>query len=206
MKSYSAEIEAQLAAKKLNRRRAIRFDLPSGSYGFITGYRGSLTVEGVLYVGSGGLIDIEDSDGKITGEADEVTVTLASHRRINGELVKLFDPHLLASIEDEVWFMRPAVVQRFWFGPGRQLEDIEQMQLRQIFSVEHLGGRDGKRIMARLMTPAAMAKVFEAKRNGPDLQKLIDPDDTSYADIIAAASETIYWGRKDPAATKTKSR
>lgn len=120
MKSYSAEIEAQLAAGRLHRRLAIQFDLPSGSYGFITGFRGSITYNDVLYVGSGGLIDIDIPEARMSAEASELTVSLASHRKINGEIVQLFDPHLLDSIEAEVWFMRPAVVQRFWFDAGRR--------------------------------------------------------------------------------------
>ena len=147
MKSYSASIEAQLAAGRLRRRLAIRFDLPSGSYGFITGFRGSITVGDVLYVGSGGLIEVRQPEAKITAEAAEVVVSLASHRRVNGEMVELFDPHLLDSIEDEVWFMRTALIQRFWFDAGRKLEDVEQLQIRQIFSVEHKRSREGRRIV-----------------------------------------------------------
>lgn len=204
MKSYSASIEAQLAAGRLRRRLAVRFELPSGNYGFITGYRGNITVGGTLYVGSGGLIDIETPEAKMSNEASEVVVSLASHRRINGQLVQLFDPHLLDSIEDEAWFMRPAVIERFWFSAGRQLEDVEQMELRQIFSIEHKRSRDGRRIEGRLMAPSAFAKVFEAKANGPDLQAAIDPADTSYDDILTALTDPIYWGREAPKPSKTK--
>ena len=204
MKSYSASIEAQLAAGRLRRRLAIRFDLPSGSYGFITGFRGSITVGDVLYVGSGGLIEVRQPEAKITAEAAEVVVSLASHRRVNGEMVELFDPHLLDSIEDEVWFMRTALIQRFWFDAGRKLEDVEQLQIRQIFSVEHKRSREGRRIEARLMAPSAFAKVFEAKANGPDLQRLIDPADTSYDDILTALTDPIYWGRQAPKPSNTK--
>lgn len=204
MKSYSASIEAQLASGRLSRRRAIRFDLPSGSYGFIAGFRGSLTVGDTLYVGSGGLIGIDQPEAKVSAEAAEVTVSLASHRRINGELVELFDPHLLDSIEAEAWFMRPAVIERFWFDPGRRLEDVEQMQLRQIFSIEHKRTREGRRIEGRLMAPSAFAKVFEAKVNGPDLQRMIDGSDTSYDDILTTLVEPIYWGREAPKPPKDK--
>ena len=204
MKNYSAEIEAQLAAGRLRRRLAVRFDLPSGQYGFITGFRGNITHEGTLYVGSGGLIEITQPEAKMSAEATEVTVSLASHRRINGEVVQLFEPHLLDTIEDEVWFMQPAVVQRFWFNAGRQLEDVEQLHLRAIFSIEHKKARTGRRIEGRLMAPSAFAKVFEAKPNGPDLQKQIDPTDTSYDDILTAISDPIYWGREDPKAKSGK--
>lgn len=199
MKSYSAEIEAQLASRLMRRRLAIRFDLPSGSYGFIRGYSGKLTVGGVDYVGSGGLINIELPDASISAAGDEIVVSLASHKLVNGELVQLFDPHLLASIEAEVWFLRPAIIYRFWFDAGRGLEDVEQLHIRQIFSIEHKRSkRGGRRVEGRLLTPAALAKIYEAKRNGPELQHEIDPDDTSYDDIAAAASDPIYWGRRAP--------
>lgn len=203
MKSYSAEIEAQLAIGRMFRRVAVRFDLPSGSYGFITGFRGNLTYEGVLYVGSGGLIEIDQPDADLSGEAGEVTVSLASHRKINGQLVELFDPHLLASIESEAWYLRPAVLQRFWFDQNRALEDVEQLQVRRIYAIEHRRSKAGRRIVGTLMAQSAFAKVYEAKTNGPDLQKRIDPDDTSYDDILTALTDPIYWGRDAPKAKKT---
>jgi hypothetical protein len=206
MRSYSPAIEAQLASRRLRRRLAVRFDLPSGSYGFITGFRGSLTYAGVAYVGSGGLIEIDQPEAAQTAEASEITVSLASHRRINGETVQLFDPHLLNSIEDEVWFMRPAVIQRFWFNAARQLEDVEQMHLRQIFSVEHKRSGEGRRVIARLMAPSAFAKVFEAKRNGPDLQRLIDATDTGWDDALTTLVDPIYWGRAAPKANGGKGK
>jgi hypothetical protein len=198
VKSHSAEVEAQLASGRLRRRLAVRFDLPSGRYGFITGYRGNISYGETLYVGSGGLIEVSQPEAKMSAEATEVTVSLASHRRINGEIVQVFEPHLLDTIEDEVWFMQPAVVQRFWFNAGRQLVDVEQLHLRAIFSIEHKKARTGRRIEGRLMAPSAFAKVFEAKPNGPDLQKQVDATDTSYDDILTALTDAIYWGREDP--------
>jgi hypothetical protein len=205
MKSYSAPIEAQLASGRLRRRLAVRFDLPSGSYGFVTGLRGNLTMNDVLYVGSGGLIDLQLPEAKMSAEAVEVGVSLASHRRINGEVVQLFDPHVLASIEAEQWFMQPAVVQRFWFNAARQIEDVEQLHQLMIFSIEHRkNARVGARVEGKLMAPSAFAKVFEAKPNGPDLQRQIDPDDTAYDDILTTLSDPIYWGREAPKPGKTK--
>ena len=205
MKTYSAPIEAQLAAGRLRRRLAVRFDLPSGQYGFITGFRGSITVGDVLYVGSGGLIDMDLPEAKMAAEEVEVTISLASHRKVNGELVQLFDPFVLASIEAEVWFMQPAVVQRFWFNAARQLEDVEQLHQLKIFSIEHTkSASKGARVEGVLKAPSAFAKVFEAKPNGPDLQRQIDPDDTSYDDILTALTDPIYWGRKAPKAASTR--
>ena len=199
MKSYSAPIEAQLAAGRLRRRLAVRFDLPSGQYGFISGLRGSLVVGEVLYVGSGGLIGIELPEAKMSAEAVEVSVSLASHRRIGGELVQLFDPFVLASIEAEAWFMKPAIVQRFWFNAARQLVEVEQLHQLMIFSIEHKKTRSaGARVEGMLKAPSAFAKVFESKPNGPDLQQQIDPTDTSYDDILTTLTDPIYWGREAP--------
>lgn len=205
MKSYSAPIEAQLAAGRLYRRLAVRLDLPSGSYGFVTGLRGSITVGDVLYVGSGGLIDIGMPEAKLSAEAVEASVSLASHRRINGELVQLFEPHVLASIEAEAWFMQPAVVQRFWFSRGRVLQEVEQLYQLAIFDIEHtISANGGAQVKGTLKAPSAFAKVFEAKPNGPDLQRQIDPADTSYDDILTALSDPIYWGRAAPKAGNSK--
>lgn len=199
MKSYGAEVEAQLAAGKIYRRLAIRFDLPSGSYGFVMGMAGQVTVEGVLYVGSGGLIDLQLPENGIADQERPITVSLASHRKINGEWQQLFEPHLLDTIEDEVWYLKPAVIYRFWLSPGRSLQDVEQLYLRQIYNVEHRKTRNGRRVEAILQSPGATAKVKEGKRNGPELQREIDATDTGLDDAISTGTEPIYWGQRAPA-------
>lgn len=199
MKSYSAEVEAQLVAGKIRRRLAIRFDLPSGSYGFVMGMAGSVTVGDVLYVGSGGLITLDLPEAGVSDQERPITVSLASHRKINGQTVQLFDPHLLDTIEDEVWYLRPAVIYRFWLSEGRALQDVEQLHLRQIYSIEHTRTRNGRRVEAVLQTPGALAKVREGKRNGPELQRDIDPTDTGLDDAITTGSDPIYWGQRAPA-------
>jgi hypothetical protein len=198
VKTFSAPVTAQIAAGKISWRVAIKFILPSGSYGFITGYRGQVTVSSVLYVGSGGLIEVSDPDADVTGEARDLTVQLASHKIINGSLVQLFDPHVLASIESQAWFRAPAVIYRMWIGANREVIDAEQLHVRQIFSIEHRGGKSGRRIVGTLSTPAAFARMVEAKKNGPDLQKQIDATDTGYNDVLEAMRDPVYWGRATP--------
>lgn len=203
MKAYSDDVAAQYAAGRINTRLAVRFDLPSGRYGFVTGTRGNLEYGGALYVGSGGLIAINVGDEAVSAEADEVTVDLASHQIINGKVQQLFAPHLLVSIEAEVWYLQTAVLSRFHFDDARRLIDVEQIDIRKIWDVRHTRtANGGRRITAVLRTPAALAKVVEAKRNGPDLQAQIDAADTGYRDILTALSDPIYWGRSAPKAKK----
>jgi hypothetical protein len=207
VKTFSAEVASQYAARRINKRLAIRFDLPSGSYGFVTGTRGSIVHEGVLYVGSGGLIKVSLADEAIAGAADETTVELASHRIVNGQVQQLFDPHVLDTIEHEIWYLQPALIFRFDFDSNRRLIDVERIDVRQIWDIQHLrSSSGGRRVRAILKSPGALAKVVEAKRNGPDLQKIIDAADTGYRDILSTMSEPIYWGRKPPKTIKTKKR
>jgi hypothetical protein len=72
------------------------------------------------------------------------------------------------------------------------------MYVRQIFTIEHLKSRDGRRVRAKLSTAAAFARISEAKVSGPDLQKQIDPSDDGFRDVVATVSDTIYWGRQPP--------
>lgn len=198
MKTFSAPVIAQIDAGKINWRVAIKFVLPSGSYGFITGYRGQVTVGGVLYVGSGGLIEVGRPDADLTGEESPLTVQLASHKIVNGSMVQLFDPHVLVSIENETWFRQTAIIYRMWIGSNREVIDAEQLHVRQVFSIEHRKSKAGRRIVGTLATPAAFARIVEAKKNGPDLQKQIDPTDTGYNDVLEAMRDPVYWGRATP--------
>jgi hypothetical protein len=175
-------------------RAAIRLDLPSGQYGFVAGVRGNIEWNGVTYIGSGGVIDIESPDENVNLAAVDLTLTLASHRRINNTWHQLFEPGLLSSIEDEIWFRRPAIIYLFKFDSDRRLVAVDQLFRREIYKIEHLRGKVGRRIKATLSTPAALAKVVEGKTRGPELQRLIDPTDRGYDHIARIATDPIIWG------------
>lgn len=175
-------------------RAAILFDFPSGRYGFIAGVRGNLTIDGQLFVGSGAVIDIENPEASIDLANADLTITLASHRRVNGGWQQLFDPYLLTSIEEETWYRRPAIVYRIVFDAQRRPIQKVQLFRREVFQIEHLKGKVGRRIRGTLSTPAAFAKIIEGKTRGPELQRLIDPTDRGYDSIARAAIDPIIWG------------
>lgn len=199
MLSSDPEIQAQLDAGEINFRQAIRFDLDSGSYGFVDGYRGKMPpIDGVSYVGSGGLIGIEHPEQNVSPAGGDVSVTLASHYKINGEYHKLFEPHVLDSIEQENWFRRTVRIYRFWFDKNRRFVASERRHLREIQEIEHKKADVGRVIVAHLGAPSDFAKVVEGKIAGPELQSLIDPTDTSARHVQSAASDKIYFGRLPP--------
>ncbi|KQT50339.1 hypothetical protein ASG47_19745 [Devosia sp. Leaf420] len=175
-------------------RAAIRFDLPSGQFGFVAGVRGNIVWDGVTFIGSGALIEVENPGETINLAAVDLTLTLASHRRINNTWHQLFEPSLLNSIEDEVWFRRPAIVYRFKFDANRRLTSVDQLLRREIYKIEHLRSKRGRTIKATLSSPAALAKVVEAKTRGAELQRLIDPNDRGYDHIARVSTDPIVWG------------
>jgi hypothetical protein len=181
-------------------RAAILFDLPSGRYGFVAGVRGNLEIEingaPVTFVGSGAVIEIDKPAANLDLASADLTVSLASHRRVNGTMVKLFEPHLLNSIEDEVWFLRPAIIYRLNFDENRRLlGEPEQLFRRAIFRIQHKRMRGGgRRLEGLLLSPASLAKVVEGKRRGPELQREIDPTDRGYDHIARIATDPIIWG------------
>lgn len=198
MLTYGPDVQAQLDDGRIKYRDALRLDLDSGTIGFITGFRGATVQGGVKYVGSGGLIGIDTPEASVDAAGASISVTLASHYKINGAYHKLLDPHLLVSIENENWFNRQAVIYRFWFDANRRVIEQEQRHVRRIFSVEHKRGEVGSVIEAVLGAPSDYARVVEGKIAGPELQKLIDPTDTSARHVQTAETDKVYFGRLAP--------
>lgn len=197
MKSLDASTQATLDAYRAKTREMILFDLGAeGVFGFWSDV-GTLTWNGITFVGAGSLIEITENTGGIGVGASELTVTLRSVPEAG------LTPDLLGSIESYSYFNRPfrrytaffdpdtsvllSVVQTFagYLGPATHTEDGEEVYISVPVTGKSLDhSRTGYR-----------------RRSQAD-QATIDSTDNGFRHAAVAGTQKIFWGVTAPKGAK----
>lgn len=204
MRTFDPDIEDQLDSGKIDRRDALIFVLDEGTFGFVAGVMGTLTFNvggvDVDFVGAGSLLSlyVPESDVKQTQEAVEVSIS--TKYEVDGTLVELISVDALSGIEDLSWYRRPALVGRLWVSDAGGVIDFEQLRRCEIHEILHTeDDAKGYTVTGRLQTVEVFRRLVDAKTRNGELQQLIDPTDRGLEAVSKMATDTVYWGRKDPA-------
>ncbi len=205
MQTLDPDILAQYAAGRIDRRDALIFYLDEGTFAFYAGGRGTLTfsVGGapVDFVGSGSLISVSMSGEDVQQTQDAIEVEVASQYEVDGTLVELISTEALTSIEAMSWYRRPAIVGRLWIDNDGAVIDFEQRARCEIHEVLHVEDKDrGFVLRGVLQTIDVFRRIVDAKTRNSEFQALIDPADKGLDAVSQMATDTVYWGRKDPGA------
>lgn len=203
MQTLDPDITAQYEAGRIDRRDALIFYLDEGTFAFYAGGRGTLTfsVGGVPvdFVGSGSLLALSLAGEDVQQTQDAIEVEIASKYEVDGQLVELISTEALSSVEAMNWYRRPAVVGRLWIDDGGSIIDFEQRARCEIHEVLHVEDKDrGFILRGSLQTVDAFRRIVDAKTRNSEFQALIDPLDKGLDSVSQMATDTVYWGRKDP--------
>lgn len=195
---FSAPLATSLGTRRAVKRTLLRFDLPSGAYGFWTG-TGEITYEGVSYKGFGRLIQIESLSASLDASVAPITVSLSSIPNT------ALTPDLLATIYDEQWHQQPAILSKAYFDPDtRALISVRRAARRVIDTLVMRESVDG----TATLTATLECVVFDNPQRGfikygDSDQRLIDPNDAFFSFAATAGQQTIEWGRAPEAAAAT---
>src|SRR5687768_12289050 len=96
VQSIDPAAQAALDTHYVSELGCIRFEFPSGNYGFHTGI-GPHTLDGMLFEGGGALFDVKQLDQDLNGNAISVEIRLSSHP--NSSLTST----ILSTIEAEAY-------------------------------------------------------------------------------------------------------
>src|SRR5688500_3798076 len=155
-------------------RGCVRFEFPSGSYGFWTG-QGSITLDSMVFESGGALFNVEQLDQDINGNAIAVAIRLSSHP--NTALTS----DVLSTIEDEAYKNRPVRIYTAYFNidTGAFLDLVTEFN-GIIDTIDHqirIGGE-------RTLTANCESRAIDLKRanggvRGDEDQRQIDNLDRS---------------------------
>lgn len=189
MLQFNSEVLDLLDEGRIIVRGMIRFDLGSGSYGFIKANE-PFTWNGFTYQ-PGGIIQVSDLTAGTGDVARQFTVTLAESP--DDDLT----PEVLKTIEDEDYRDRPVTIYDAHFHPdtGAFLQ-VKAMRRGYVDTIEHQVTDEGYVIVASCETRALdYSRTNGRKRTSAD-QARRAPGDKFFQYASKRGREEVYWGRE----------
>ncbi|HLL28587.1 MAG TPA: DUF2163 domain-containing protein [Xanthobacteraceae bacterium] len=194
MRTFDSGTLASLAAGHIVARGLVLFDFDSGLYGFWDGY-GTLTFNGVDYVGAGSLISVDPIS--MVSDLSAVPLVLRLTAVPNSDLT----PDTLATIEGETYHQRPVTIYRAYMDiDTRALISVEKIYRGYLDRIDHDQNINGNAQLVVNLESKARDNTKHGFRNRDDAdQKTIDSNDGGLSHAVMAASLDIFWGRATPA-------
>jgi hypothetical protein len=170
------------------------FDLASGLYGFWNG-RGPLVVNGVTYVGAASVLEVERIDSASDLSASPLQVKLRAVPETG------LTSDILATIEDEDYKNAPVTLSIAYFNRDTGATSLVLPVWRgYIDTILHDETPGGAYALVANLEPASIDHSRTGHETRSDeAQRRIDPDDLFYEHAATAGTETIYYGRANPA-------
>jgi hypothetical protein len=193
---------AALNAGDVGKRTLILFDFGSGLYGFWSGV-GTLSHDGVDYLGAGSLISIDDL--RQTSSLDAVQVVA----RLTGVPNSDLTPDTLATIENEHYHQRPCTISTAYFSTATgALLSVELEFDGVIDRMPHFESEDGTAVLeAHLESRFVDHRRSDYRVRSDGDQKRIHPSDEGLRHVTIVATERVVFGRSEsPAPTPQRKK
>jgi len=211
MKPHSPELLAELNAGRVDYRDAVELVFDSGVVRLVVGVKGSFgwsdltgvsmpwaEDHGDLFHGGGDLIGLDVPENALGPESQAITAKVFETYMVEGSdvPVNVFDDGVRATIDEEPWEGRPAVLSVFWFGAGGTPILREQVAVRTMDQMVVSTDEAGNPIRALILEePDIMQRDIEGKTANAAFQALIDPTDKAFEHVATAQRQKISFGR-----------
>ncbi len=185
----SPEVQALYNEGRINTRQMLRFQFPSGVYGFISD-RSPLVWQGVNYI-EFGLIKVSGlEDGNGTSASSSFTLTLAASP--DDDLT----PETLQKIEDEDYRDAPVTVFDAHFHPDTgALLQVEAVARGYLDTIDHDEDENGY-----VLTAQCEGRQLDYSRKNGRVRSVADqqrraPGDRFFEHAGNAGRKEVFWGR-----------
>lgn len=211
MKPHSPELLAELNAGRVDYRDAVELVFDSGVVRLVVGINGSFgwsdltgvsmpwdEDHGDLFHGGGDLIGLDVPENALGPESQAITAKVFETYMVEGSdvPVNVFDDGVRATIDEEEWEGRPAVLSVFWFGAGGTPILREQVAVRTMDQMVVSIDEDGNPIRSLILEePDIMQRDIEGKTANAAFQALIDLTDKAFEHVATAQRQKISFGR-----------
>lgn len=205
MKPFDADVLEQLAAGAVEYRDAISLVLDSAMVNLFIGGKGQFawTDDGIgtqTFFGSGSLVSLDVPPNALGSEAAAITARLLETYMVEGSDIpqNVFDDGVRASIDDEDWAGRPAILSVFWLGEGGMPIYREQVAVREMDAMPLEWDSDGNPIRSLVLEePDITQRDIEGKTSNAAFQGLIDPTDKAFEHVGTTVKQMqkINFGR-----------
>lgn len=203
MKVFDQDVLDRLDAGEIEYRDAITGVFDTGTANLFIGGRGQFTwTDGIIgtqtFYGGGALVELDVPDNALGPEAQAITARLYETYLEEGSdiPVNIFDDGVRASIDDEEWEGREAILSIFWLSTGGLPIFREQVAIRQMDAMPLEWDQDGNPVRSLVLEePDITQRDIEGKTDNAALQALIDPSDRGFEHVGTTQSQKIYFGR-----------
>ena len=203
MKNYDPATLDLLAAGHVDYLDAITLVLDSATVNLVAGMKGSFewtddTIGTQTFYGAGGLMTLDVPDSATGDQSQAITASLAETYLPEGSTVpaNLFDDGVRATIDEEPWEGREAILSMFMRDANGGIIEREQVAIRQIDSMPMQWDQGFNPIrQAVLEEPDITQRDIEGKTSNAAFQALIDPDDKAFEHVGTASIDKIYFGQ-----------
>lgn len=153
-----------------------------------------------VFYGGGSLVGLDVPANALGPESQAITVRVFETYMVEGSdiPVNTFDDDVRATIDEEPWQGRPAVLSIFWIGPNGLPIHREQVAVREMDSMPLETDGDGNPVrLLVLEEPDITQRDIEGKTANAAFQALIDPTDRAFEHVGATVRQMrqINWGR-----------
>lgn len=198
MISFDDATLARFAKGEVDELDAVELYLDSGTVAICPGIVGSFAWGGITYVGARGLLTIDMPESTAGNTSQPITVRLAETwvPPDSDVPVNVFDDGVRASIDEEPWQGRVAILAIFYLDENGTIIEREQVDVMQIDGMTVQSDESGRPI--RVMTlerPDIIQRDIEAKTADAALQALIDPADRALEHAGETVTQDISFGR-----------
>ena len=212
MKPYSPELLDELEAGNVDYRDAVELVFDSGVVRLVVGIKGAFgwddvtgvampwdAAPGDVFHGGGQLVSLDVPENALGPESRAITARVFETYLEEGSdiPVNTFDDGVRATIDEEEWEGRAAVLSVFWFGSSGLPILREQVAVRTMDQMVLDWDGDGNPIRSLILEePDIMQRDIEGKTANAAFQALIDPTDRAFEHVATAQRQKISFGRR----------
>jgi len=210
VKPHDPDVLDQLRAGVVDYRDALTLALDSAVLSFFIGGIGRFewSDDGIgtqTFHGLGSLVSLDVPPNALGPEAPAITARLLETYMVEGSDIpeNTFDDDVRATIDEEPWEGRPAILSIFWIGAGGLPIYREQVAIRQIDAMPLEWDREGNPVrILMLEEPDITQRDIEGKTANAAFQNLIDPTDRAFEHVGTTVQQMqrINFGRVEGAA------
>lgn len=197
MKTYSATTQARLDAGEVDQIDAVVFFFDGGTIALFKGV-GSFPWDSITYRGAGALLSIEAPPSTASAEAQAIVLRLRETYVPEGSdtEVNIFDNGVRATIDQEDWRWRVAILSTFWRDKDGAVLEREQVGIRLIDDLHREVDEQGRpTLVVVLEEPDIAQRAIEGKTANAELQALIDATDKGMEHVGTTVDQPVNWGR-----------
>lgn len=198
MITYDDATLARFAKGEVDEIDALELYLDSGTVALCPGIIGSFVWNDITYVGVHGLLTLTVPDSVTGNDSQPITVTLAeTYVPPDSDVpVNVFDDGIRASIDEEPWQGRVAILAVFLLDENGTIIEREQVDVMQIDGMTESMDESGRPMrVATLERPDIIQRDVEGKTADAAFQAIIDPDDLAMSHAGDTVTQDVYFGQ-----------